>query len=166
MKKLIAVAALLVSASSFAISEASSWEEIRAEVKADHKLTMTRGATFVGQIVSAFDVCIDGENFKTTREFPFYEIRRVSRSQDNDGDNDGYTSVLAGYRTLVFPINYETTRRVCNNRDKNCRNVSVMVEQELVKEITVKKFVKTVGRDKRDVYKTLFTKEYFIPTCK
>lgn len=166
MKKFIALAAALLSVSSFALSEADSWDTIKSEVKNNWKLQLSGYAVFVGQVVHAFDVCVDGDEFKTTKQYPVYETKYVGKTRDNDGDNDGWTSVVVGYRTLSFPITYTTKERVCNNRDKNCKYVSKVVEQETVKKMTVKKFVRSVGRNNdRDVYKTLFTKEYEIPAC-
>lgn len=166
MKTLITMAALLLTSSAFAISESDSWSDIKAEVKANHKLSMSYGATFVGQNISIFDVCVDGENFLTTRKFPVYKFVRVPRHMDsNDGDRDGWASQIVGYKFLTYPINSMTTERRCNNHDRNCRTFEVEFNQQTEKMITVKKFIKNVGSEDRAVYKTLFKKLYVAPVC-
>ena len=165
MKKIIALAAALLSVSTFAINEKSSWEEIKAAEKADVNLSMNYGPVFVGQPVSAFDVCIDGDIFVTTRKFPIYKTVRVPRSRDNDGDRDGYTSVKVGEKLLSYPITYTSYKEVCNGRDKNCKRVAYTVHQDLEKDFTVSKVVRRGGHDRDDVTKALFTKTYVIPAC-
>jgi hypothetical protein len=167
MKNLITMAALLLASSSaFAVSESDSWEEIKAEVKADRKLSMSYGATFLGQNMSIFDVCVDGENFVSTKKVAIKEWVRIPRNRDtNDNERDGYTQVIVGYDYLTYPMNTMTTRRECNNRDRNCRDLEVEFNQSPTKMITVKKYLKTVGSNDRDVFKTLFTKSYTAPAC-
>jgi hypothetical protein len=166
MKNLIALAALLISTTSFAISESDSWSEIRAAVKADHKLSVSGDYAFVGQILSAFDVCTDGENFTSTKKLPVYKRQWVGRSRDNnDSERDGYTNVIVDYKFKSYPLETTQLKRECNNHGKQCTYVEVPFVQSIDKMITVKKFIKTVGSQDRKVYKTLFKKLYTVPAC-
>ena len=164
MKKLIALVAALVSLSSFAApSPQDSWETIRAEVAASPFLKIESGyAVFVGRPIVAFDVCIDGDNFKTVRQFPIYERQWLP----GGGDNDRYRDVIVGYEYLTYPISYERTYERCYGRNDNrCETVVEQVNQETVKNISVAKLVGRGGRDRDDRWKTLFIKEYAIPAC-
>jgi len=169
MKKLITLTVLLLTSQAFAISESDSWADIKAEVKADKKLSMDFRSTFVGQNVSVFDVCIDGENFETTRVFPIYKYVKVPRHMDsNDGERDGRAQQIVGYDYLSYPINSTRTVTKCRHNDKDCRRVEIPFNQDTEKMISIKKYVRSVGssdRSNRKVYKTLFKKEYVIPTC-
>lgn len=169
MKNLFIVLAAVLSTSVFAISESSSWSEIQAELKANHNLKASGLTVFVGRPVDAFSVCNDGDNFVTLRKFPIYKNVRVSRSQDNDGDRDGYTNVKVGEEFLAFPITYTSYKEVCNGHGKNCKRVAYTVNQETTKEITISKLVGRTGGSRngndREVYKTLFTKSFEIPAC-
>lgn len=166
MKTLITMAALLLTTSVFAISESDSWSDIKAEVKANSKLSMSYGATFLGQNISIFDVCVDGEDFKTTRKFPIKKRVRVPRHRDNnDSERDGFAWVVVGHDYLSYPMNSMTTRRICEHDDRRCQYVEVEFNQSPTKMITVKKFMRRVGSNDRAVYKTLFTKSYTAPAC-
>lgn len=162
MKKIIALAAAILSVSAFAIDASDSWSSIREEVKASHNLTISSGySVFVGRIVTAFDVCVDGENFKTNREFPIYE--RVW--QRGGRDNDRYKDVIVGYEFLTFPITREVTKQICyGSKDNRCKTVTEVVTQETVKDITVSKIVRR-GGDRDDKLVKLFTKTFVIPAC-
>ena len=72
-----------------------------------------------------------------------------------------------GEKILTYPIVYTTQERVCRNRnrDSNCRYVTKIVEQDTVKNISIMKTVRRAGRDRDDVKKVLFKKEYVIPAC-
>jgi len=166
MKNLIAMAALLFASSTLAISENDSWSDIKAEVKANHKLKITGDYAYVGQIVSIFDVCTDGENFTTTKKLPVYKMVRVSRHMDNDGERDGWTSKIVGYKFRSYPLNAIQTQRVCDAKDKNCKYVEVEFNQNTEKMVSVEKFVKTQGSERREVFTTLFSKLYVVPACK
>jgi hypothetical protein len=166
MKKLIALAAILLTSTSFALSEADSWSEIRAAVKANHKLSISGDYAFVGQIVSAFDVCTDGESFTTTKKLPVYKRQWVGRSRDNnDSERDGYANVIVGYEYKSYPLNTTQRQRQCDNHDRRCTYVDVPFNQSTEKMISVKKHVRTVGSQDRKVYKTLFKKLYVVPAC-
>ena len=163
MKSFIAIAAAILSVSVFAIDSSDSWSSIREEVKASHNLKINSGyAVFVGRITTAFNVCIDGENFKTTKPFPIYERVRLPGGRDNDR----YKDVVVGYEYLTFPITREVTRKVCYGRNDNrCKTVTKIEVQDTVKDISVAKRVRRGGRDRDDKWKTLFTKTYVIPAC-
>lgn len=169
MKKLMTLVIALLSVATFAtdINENSTWEEIRAELKTDWDLSLSGYVSFLGRPVSSLDVCIEGENFKTTRKFPIYKFVRVPRHMDTDGDRDGRMWKKVGEKILTYPIVYTTQERVCRNRnrDSNCRYVTKIVEQDTVKNISIMKTVRRAGRDRDDVKKVLFKKEYVIPAC-
>lgn len=169
MKNLIALAALLISSTTFAVSESDSWSDIQAEVKASNKLSITGDYAFVGQIVSIFDVCTDGESFITTKKLPVYKRVRVTRSRDNDGDNDGYTNMIVGYEYKSYPLNATQSKRECNNHGKQCTWVEVDFNQSTEKMISVKKHVRTQRSNSTSnetkIYKTLFKKAFSVPTC-
>ena len=164
MKKMIALAALLVSTSAYALSEASSWSEVKSAVKNNVYLTLEGGTVFAGQLVSAFNVCVEGSNFVSTKKYPIYKTKYVGKARDNDGDNDGYTSVVVGYKTLTYPMAYSSYDTVCANNGKRCRKVSKTVYQDDVVTFSVKKSKNTFGKDNVKA-KTLFTKTYTIPAC-
>lgn len=169
MKNLFIVLTAVLTTSVFAISESSTWSEIQAELKSNHDLKASGLTVFVGRPVDAFSVCNDGENFVTLRKFPIYKNVKVPRSQDNDGDKDGYTNVKVGEEILTFPVSYTSYKEVCRAHDKNCKRVAYTVDQETTKEITISKFVRRAGSSRngsdREVYKTLFTKSFEIPAC-
>ena len=166
MKNLIALAAILISSTSFAVSESDSRSEIKAAVKADHKLSIDGATSFVGLSVSTFNVCTDGENLNTTKEYPIYKRVRVSRSQDNnDSERDGYATVIVGYEIKSYPIESTQMTQQCANNGSRCSFVEVPFTQDLEKMVTVKKFVRTQGSEDREIYKTLFKKLYTIPAC-
>ena len=161
MKQLVALAAIIFSLSSFAIDQNSSWKEIRAEVKRNHKLIIKGDWVFLGFSTSAFNVCTDGENFNSTIEFPIYEYTRR-----RGGSDDRYERTIVGYEYKSYPLVYTTRDQVCRgSRDNNCRWVERTVRQTTVKKIKVMKEVRRQGRDRDPVYKTLFTKTYEIPSC-
>ncbi len=165
MKKIIALAAALLSVSTFALSANDSWDTIKSEVSADWDLSFAGTTVFVGRPVSAFDVCLDGDQFVTTREFPIYEIVKVGKSHP-EADEDGYASVIVGYEILSFPTTYTSYKEVCRNDDKNCKRVPYTVNQDLTKNVSVKEVVRrNVGSNDRTIEKTLFKKEYVIPAC-
>ncbi len=165
MKKIIALAAALLSVSSFALDASDSWSTIKAEVAADYDLSFTGTTVFVGRPVSAFDVCLDGDQFVTTREFPIYEIVFVGRNH-SEADEDGYASVIVGYEILSFPTTYTSYKEVCKNDDKNCKRVAYTVNQDLVKNVSVKEVVRrNVGKNDRTIERTLFKKSFEIPAC-
>lgn len=160
---MIALLTLVASFTTFAVSEVSSWTEIRNAVRSNADLKITGDYAFVGQIVSAFDVCTDGENFVTTKKFPFYRFERRNGSRNGDD----YRRVLVGHRYLSYPletVRYET--RCSGSRDNRCRRVAVDFVQSTVKEISVEKLVRYAGRhNDRPVYKTVFKKTYEVPAC-
>lgn len=166
MKKLIALAAVVLASSTFALSESDSWSDIRAEVKSNYKLKITGDYAFVGSVVSIFDVCVDGENFTTTRKMPVYKYVRVPRHMDNmDGERDGWTSKIVGYDYRTYPLSTTHRERVCENDDKRCTYVDKPFVQKTEKMVSVEKHVRTVGSDDREIYKTLFKKLYVVPAC-
>ncbi len=163
MKKIIALAAAILSVSTFAIDASDSWSTIREEVKASHNLVMSSGYTvFMGTTrTTAFNVCVNGENFNTTTEFPIYEYVRVGGGKD--GDN--FKKVIVGYEILSFPIVREVTKTICYGKNDNrCKTVTEIEEQSTVKDITISKIVRR-GGDRDDKLVKLFTKSYVIPAC-
>ncbi|MGI4993667.1 hypothetical protein ACRXCV_13600 [Halobacteriovorax sp. GFR7] len=163
MKKIIALAAALLSVSSFALSANDSWDTIRAEVKANYKLEISSGySVFVGRIVSAFDVCVEGENFVTLSQYPIYERKWIGGSRDGDR----YEDIVVGYETLTFPISREVTRKICfGKKENNCKTVTKMETQPVVRDITVSEVTRRGGRDHDDKVEVLFTKSFEIPAC-
>ncbi|EQC44319.1 hypothetical protein [Bacteriovorax sp. Seq25_V] len=145
----------------------SSWTQVRDAVKKNWNLQISGDYVFTGYPNSAFQVCIDGDEFRTIEKRPQYERRRVSRHLDNDGDRDGYTNVIVGYEYDRYPLVYESWREVCNNHDKNCKRVPITVNQTTVKNVKIKYIVESRGgRDNdRKVEKELFDKDYVIPYC-
>lgn len=156
MKKLVALLLLTLGTSAFAIDETDTWETIRA----NNKIQLSNTWAFVGYSTSVFEVCVDGDNLTTLEPKPIYEYRRVSRDRDE--------RVIVGYKHYTHPITYTSYREICTGRnDNNCRKVPYQTTQKVTRDITVSKFVRTVGgRDNgRDIYKELFKKEFVIPVC-
>jgi len=148
------------------ISPANNWNEIRSAVKSNPKYKISGDYAYVGQIVSIFDVCTDGKNFITKEELPVRRIVKVPRSRDNDGDRDGYASRVVDYKKRVYPLNAIQKLRECDHNDKNCKYVDKEFNQDTIKAVTVEKFLREEGSEKRKVYRKLFKKDYFVPNCK
>ncbi len=163
MKKIIALAAALLSVSSFALSANDSWDTIKAEVKANPSLEISSGySVFVGRIVTAFDVCVDGDNFNTLSQYPIYERKWIGGSKESDR----YEDIVVGYEYLSFPISREVTRKVCRGKeDRNCKTVTSTETQQVVRDITVSKITRVAGRDRDDKKVELFSKTFEIPAC-
>ena len=147
------------------ITQSDSWDKILKTVRNEQGLKIKGDYAYVGQIVSLFDVCTDGRNFTTTKKLPVYKNVRVRLSNDQDGDRDGYTNVITDYKHRTYPLNAIQTERQCDNNDKRCRNVEKEFNQETEKEISVYQFIKTQGTDKKEIYKKLFKKKYYVPNC-
>ena len=163
MKKIIALAAALLSVSSFALSANDSWDTIREEVNSSVNLAITSGySVFMGTTrTTAFNVCVNGENFNTTKPFPIYEYVRVGGGKD--GDN--FKKVVVGYEVLSFPITREVTKTICyGKRDNRCKTTTELETQPVVRDITVSKIVRR-GGDNDDRMVELFSKSYEIPAC-
>ncbi len=143
------------------------WTQVRNEVKKNFNLQISGDYVFTGYPNSAFKVCIDGDEFRTIQKRPQYEVRRVNRSQDNDGDRDGYTKIVVGYEYDRFPLVYDSYRDECNNHDKNCKRVPVTINQSTVKNVKINYVVEKRGsRENGRTEKTeLFDKDYVIPYC-
>jgi len=148
------------------ISDANNWNEIRAAVKLNKKLKITGDYAYVGQIVSIFDVCTDGKHFITTNKLPVYKSVRVSKHMDNDGERDGWTNKIVGYEHRSYPLSTFQTKRKCDHHGKNCRYVEVEFTQDTQKEVTVEKFLKEEGSQRKEIFKKVFSKDYFVPNCK
>lgn len=140
------------------LSANSSWKEIR---QYGNKLKLDNTWTFVGHATSIFEVCIDGKDLRTIQRRPIYQTTRGNNRNSSD------TQVIEGYRHYSFPISYEESFEVCNNRGSNCRTHLQKVYQETVRQIEVSEHIRdTGGKDNRKaVYKKLFTKEYEVPLC-
>lgn len=147
------------------ISPSQDWDKIRQAVKGNEKFKISGDYAYVGQIVSIFNVCTDGENLVTKKKLPVYRIVQVPRSMDNDGDRDGWTSKVVDHKFRSYPLNAIQKKRVCERDNKNCRYVDKEFNQKTVKEITVEKFLRHEGKDKRKVYRKLFSKDYHVPRC-
>lgn len=149
------------------INPSQDWGKIRDAVRGTKKYKISGDYAFVGQIVSLFDVCTDGQNFITTREYPYYETRYVGKSRDNnDTEKDGWASVVAGYRKLVYPLETKKWDTICNNHGKKCRRIQKDFIQETSKEIKVEKLIRYDGSERdKPVYKSLFKKDYHVPYC-
>lgn len=163
MKKLIALAAALLSVSSFALSANDTWDHIREEVKNDVNLVMSSGySVFMGTTrTTAFNVCVNGENFNTTKPFPIYKYVRTNRG----GDNDNFKKVIVGYEILSFPISRVVTKEICYGKNDNrCKTYTEVETQSVVRDITISKLVRR-GGDSDDKLVELFTKSYEIPAC-
>ncbi|MCP4915078.1 MAG: hypothetical protein GY909_18310 [Oligoflexia bacterium] len=141
-----------------------SWKELREVVRKDFDLSFSHHVVFVGRPMSSLDVCIEGDQFRSMKKYPKYELKRVSRSQDHDGDKDGYTKIQVGEEYLSFPINYKRNERVCRNRnrDSNCFYREVDVQQETMKEI---KIIKRERSRNKSLEKVIHSKEFMIPYC-
>jgi hypothetical protein len=170
MKNLLIAVMALASVSTFAVDQSQSWEEIRSEVNSNPKLIMVGSTAFLGKTIAVLDTCIEGENLKSTVPYAKYERVYVGRTRDtNDSERDGYATVKTGMEILEFPITYASSFRKCANNGKRCTWVETMVSSDLVKQISVKKLVRTRNNSNSHsnskVYKTLFTKIFEIPAC-
>ena len=171
MKNLLIAVMTLASASTFAVDQSQSWEEIRSEVNNSSKLIMTGTSAYLGKTIMVLDTCIEGENLKTIVPYTKYERVYVGRNHDsNDTERDGWATLATGTEILEFPIVHSNSYRKCANNGKRCRMVTEQVASPLVKEISVKKLVR-VNRNANShanqrIYKTLFTKTFEIPLCK
>jgi len=161
MKTILTMTILSLSLNSFALSESSNWSQIRAAVKSDKNLEIENDTAYLGRTISIFNTCIQGSNLVSTVQYPFYDL------VDTNG-GDEFEEVYAGHETLVFPITHTDTTEVCESDDRRCEYVEYSVTEPTSKQLVVKKFVKTVrdgSDDERNIYQTLFTKEYSIPNC-
>ncbi|MFT6631625.1 MAG: hypothetical protein ACJAS4_001576 [Bacteriovoracaceae bacterium] len=166
MKNLLMAVIAFASLSTFAANEYQSWDEIKSEVNSNMKLSFDGAGVFAGRTISRFDVCVEGENLKTTKPYAKYERVYVGRNHDSDSNRDGYMTVQTGTEIIVYPLTWTNKYRKCANNGKRCRFVSEEVTTELVKDISVKKLIKKYNKNPRkNVYKTLFTKSYEIPAC-
>lgn len=165
MKKIIALAAALLSVSSFALSANDSWDTIREEISSSEDLHISSGySVFMGSaIVTAFDVCVEGENFNTVKPYPVYEIVRGLGGKNSDN----FKKVLVGYETLSFPIVRDVTKKVCVGQGEVlCKTVVETQTQPIVRDITVSKNTRfRNGRDHNVRVIELFSKSYEIPAC-
>jgi hypothetical protein len=148
------------------ISKADSWSKIIRTVRSEDKLKLKGDYAYVGQIVSLFDVCTDGRNFKTTRKLPVYKSVKVSRSQDDDGRRDSFKNVIVGHEFRTYPLNTTQRKVECDHNDRNCKTVEKDFNQEIEKEISVFNYVReTRGSEQEKIYKKLFNKKYHVPNC-
>ena len=145
----------------------SDWKKLRAAIGKSFKHQIKGDSIFVGQRVSAFDVCIQGDSLKHLKKTPIYENRYVGKSLDKDHEKDGWTFVEVGKRNLVYPITYTRYQRECNNQGKRCRRVPVVETQELMKKIQVEEYVRTIGdQSERDIYEPIAEQVFEVPHCK
>jgi hypothetical protein len=149
------------------LSPSHDWEQIRKVIKGNQKFKISGDSAYVGQIVSIFDVCTDGENLITTKKLPVYRSVRVPIHMDNnDTEKDGWASKVVDHKIRSYPLNAIQKKRVCyRESSSNCKLVDKEFNQRTVKEITIKKFFKEEGSEKRKIYKKLFTKDYHVPNC-
>lgn len=151
----------------FGINEDSSWNEISKVVKNNPELRISGDYVFLGQPKSAFNVCVDGDHFRTIEKVDIIKNIRVPVSRDKDGDRDGFANVVVGQDYKTYPITYESTEVVCDNRDKNCKQVIKQVDQEIIKTIKVLYTRKTSSKHEKSYFdhEVLIEKEYIIPYC-
>lgn len=145
-----------------------SWSELKAQVKLNPSLKFSGDYVFLGKPSSAFKVCVDGEELRSLEKKPVYKSKYVGIHKDNnDSEKDGYVQVQIGYDYERFPIRYETRQVECDAKDKNCKDVYVMVEQNLLKNISLKS-IKTRRKshgDTQETIKKIFDKDFEIPNC-
>lgn len=170
MKKIIALVAALASVSSFALSSNDSWETIQAAVSSSNKYTANNVGVFLGKPSTVFNVCVDGDMLVALEESAVRERQYVGRTRDiHDSENDGWATVITGYKKYSYPITYTSYKEECNNRGKRCRKVPYTVNQKTVRTITINKLVADYGQSRsgrdRKVYKKLFTKTFEVPAC-
>jgi hypothetical protein len=147
------------------VSLNSDWKEIQTIVKKDHRLKIEGASHFLGRIVSVFDVCTKGDNFKSLKKHSIKERKFVGRSRDTDNQKDGYMFVEKEKRILEYPIHAIQKKRQCNHHGKQCEFVPVDFIQDTQKSLKVKKFLRLEGSNDRKVYKTILNKKYNIPEC-
>lgn len=136
------------------ISEADNWDTILKTVKENPELKIVGDYAYVGRITSLFNVCTDGENLITKKPLPIYDY--VGRD---------HKKVIIAHKTLTYPLEATQTKRVCDNKDKNCKYVEEDFIQRTVSELRVQKVKRVRGKDKNPEYVTVFTKEYYVPNC-
>lgn len=148
------------------LSQSDDWNDIIKTVRKEQKLKFEGDYAYVGQIVSIFDVCTEGQNFRTKRKLPVYKNVRVSKSRDNkDGERDGFTNIIVGHDYRSYPLNAIQMKRECNSKGKRCRFVEKEFRQDTDTDVSVLKFVREEGSQRRKIYKKIFNKKYYVPEC-
>lgn len=144
------------------------WDVLQTQVKLNPNLKISGDYVFLGKPYSAFNVCVDGEDLRSIEKKPIYKTKFVGRNKDyKDNEKDGYTQVLVGHDFERFPIRYETRKVECQNHDKNCKDVYITVEQNLLKNIVFKAVNsrrKSSG-ETQETEKEIFDKDFEIPNC-
>lgn len=147
------------------ISLNHEWREIKNIVKKDRKLEITGDYAFVGRPDSIFNVCTQGDNFRTLKKRAILKRKYVGKSRDTDNEKDGYMLVEKERKYLTYPLHAIQKRRNCDNHGKRCVYVPVDFIQDTEKTLSVKKVIRTEGSNETKVYKTLFKKTYTVPDC-
>ncbi|CBW26576.1 putative exported protein [Halobacteriovorax marinus SJ] len=144
-----------------------NWGLVREVVSGSNEHRIAGDTVFIGRPASAFDTCIDGDELRSKKKYPVYKNVYVGSVKDyKDGVRDGWTNKLVGHDFRRYPLNYKSKKTVCANNGKRCREIPVTIRQETQREITVKEYVRTVGRNNpRDIYQDLNTELYEIEAC-
>lgn len=138
------------------------WNTIRKYVDKNYELDLAGDIVFIGKIVSVFDVCINNDQVRTIKKLPVY--KRVW--QGGSRGNESFKDIEVGKKFYSYPIFSESEERKCfGKRNKNCKNVKVVKEQNLSPKITLRKNVSKSQRNDRQ-YVDVFSKNYDIPYCK
>ncbi|WP_372654731.1 hypothetical protein [Halobacteriovorax sp.] len=148
-------------------AELGRWDVVREVVAKKDKFTLSGDRVFLGTLVSAFKVCIEGDDFRSIEKHPVYKAEYVGVSRDyNDGRRDGWQDVLVGHEYKRYPIVYTKYEEKCSNSGKRCRKVEKVVKQDSLKNITVKEHVRTLGRSNpRKIYEEVTSESYEISEC-
>jgi hypothetical protein len=141
--------------------EKNEWRKVEKLVKHNKKLELSGTTTFIGKIVSVFEVCLTPENVRTTRKVPVYKRKYVGKSRDHDNQKDGYTEVVVGKEFQNYPRNKKTTIRKCDHKGKKCKHSQITKIYDPVATIRLKsKRFSTQSR-----FREIHQKDYQIPDC-
>ncbi len=148
------------------IGPKTPWSEIQDIAKINKEVKIAHTAIFVSRPLNVFDVCVDGDEFRSVAKVPKYKRMLVGKTHFGT-DEDGYKDVKIGNEFLRFPINYTKYETKCENDNRRCRRVKVEVNRETIKELEIKK-VKTYkpnSDNPREVVLDKKRKDYVIPYC-
>lgn len=157
MKKIIAIIAILTSATSFAHTASTSWEVLEK----DPTIRIAAPTVFMGSSVDYMSVCADGANLRTIKPVKQCETIYV-------GHNDRPTTVCKGEKHLSTPINYTRSSWDCkfvgggDNGQRVCEDKVISGTYPLNVNVAIYKIVSL----KNGTEKFLFNKAYSVPNCR
>ncbi|MCM2353148.1 MAG: hypothetical protein NDI63_05975 [Pseudobdellovibrio sp.] len=152
MNKLIAIIALLASATASAYTAATSWETLQN----DPRIQIDAPTVFMGHAVDYMFTCKDGNNLRTIKPVKQCETIYIGKNQSKE--------VCKGEKYLSTPINYTRTSWDCNytqNDQRVCEDKVISGTYPLTVMVKVSK----VMGGKNDRVEFLFHKAFTVQNC-